>query len=320
METQEKDYYSVLGVAPDAPLADIKKAYRRLAKQYHPDVNASSDAAERFREITEAYDTLTDPVRRRSYDWLRGTSTRTRATGPGGTRTGAGSSGARNTRTGTGTGNGKGSAASGGQAASRILTVLEDTWMEIRRRHPEIPAVVIIIASGTDGKQARLGHHAPGRWTVAGEQRAEVMISGEGLRRSARDVLGTLLHEAAHALAAERGIHDTSRQGRYHNTRYAQLARDLGLDVTGDTKTGWSTTTVPDPVAAGYADQLRALQDAMIMWRQSETPATGTQRRNSNFIAAACSCDRTIRVAASTLAEAPITCEACNGSFEPKNS
>ena len=141
---------------------------------------------------------------------------------------------------------GNGSTGSSPQAGSQILKVLEDIWLEIRRRHPEIPAVVIIIASGTGGKHTRLGYHAPGRWNVAGEQRAEIMISGEGLRRSAREVLGTLLHEAAHALAAARGIQDTSRQGRYHNTRYAQLAQELGIEVGKNTSLGWSLTTVPD--------------------------------------------------------------------------
>ena len=56
------------------------------------------------------------------------------------------------------------------------------------------------------------------------------MISGEGLRRTAHDVLGTLLHEAAHALAHARGIKDTSRQGRYHNKHFKTLAEELGLD------------------------------------------------------------------------------------------
>ena len=214
-----------------------------------------------------------------------------------------------------------GSAGRSPQAGSRILKVLEDTWLEIRRRrHPEIPAVVIIIASGTGGKHTRLGYHAPGRWNVAGEQRAEIMISGEGLRRSAREVLGTLLHEAAHALAAERGIQDTSRQGRYHNTRFAQLAQELGFNVTKDPVIGWSITTVPDTTAHTYAAQIAALQEAMILWRQAETP-TGTTRRASNgFIAALCPCGRTIRAAASTLAAAPITCDACGGAFEPKAS
>ena len=133
------------------------------------------------------------------------------APAPAARPTGAGDSRARYTRSGNGTKTGTGSAGNHSQAASTILKVLEDTWMEIRRRHPEIPAVVIIIASGTGGKHTRLGHHAPGRWNVAGEQRAEIMISGEGLRRSAREVLGTLLHEAAHALAAARGIQDTGR-------------------------------------------------------------------------------------------------------------
>ena len=207
MKTQYKDYYALLGVPPGATTAQIKSAYRKLAKQYHPDVNSSSDAAERFREITEAYDTLTDPDRRRRYDRLHGTHTRTNTSD--GTWSGFTSSGNR-TRTQNGSANSNSS-----QAASRILKVLEDTWLEIRRWHPEIPPAVIIIASGTDGKHPRWGHHSPGRWNVNGQQYAEIMISGEGLRRSAPDVLGTLLHEAAHALAHARGIKDTSRQGRY---------------------------------------------------------------------------------------------------------
>ena len=208
MTTTTTDYYALLGVDPGATTAQIKSAYRKLAKQYHPDMNNSPDAAERFREITEAYDTLTDPDRRRRYDRLHGT----------GRTSGADDDWYRRTRPGPGTDAGNGSANGNrnvSQAASRILKVLEETWLEIRRWHPDIPPAVIIIASGTDGKNPRWGHHAPGRWNVAGQQYAEIMISGEGLRRSASDVLGTLLHEAAHALAHARGIKDTSRQGRY---------------------------------------------------------------------------------------------------------
>ena len=136
-----------------------------------------------------------------------------------------------------------------GPAISGIVRVLEDIWHSIRARHGELPAVVIIIASGTERKQAVFGHHAPGRWQAGNEQRAEIMISGEGLRRDPQDVLGTLLHEAAHALAAVRGIKDTSRQRRYHNTKYKMLAEELGITVTFDPTIGWSITTVPDPTA-----------------------------------------------------------------------
>jgi SprT-like family len=130
--------------------------------------------------------------------------------------------------------------------------VLEATWMEIRRRNPDIPAVVIIIASGTHRKHPRFGYHAPGRWNVAGEQRTEIMISGEGLRRSPADVLATLLHEAAHALAHARGIKDTSRQGRYHNKHFKTCAEELGLATDHDDRNGWAASTITPAAQAAY--------------------------------------------------------------------
>jgi curved DNA-binding protein len=65
-----KDYYQILGVARDAAQADIKKAYRRLARKYHPDVSKEADAEERFKEVSEAYETLHDPAKRAAYDEL----------------------------------------------------------------------------------------------------------------------------------------------------------------------------------------------------------------------------------------------------------
>jgi curved DNA-binding protein len=67
-----KDYYAALGVAPEADDQAIKQAYRKLARQYHPDVNpGDKQAEERFKEINEAYQALSDPERRRKYDELR---------------------------------------------------------------------------------------------------------------------------------------------------------------------------------------------------------------------------------------------------------
>jgi hypothetical protein len=95
-------------------------------------------------------------------------------------------------------------------------------------------------------------------------------------------VLGTLLHEATHGLAHARGIRDTSRQGRYHNKRYAQLATELGLQVAEVDPIGWSATSVPETTAA-----------------------------------CVCACGRRIRVTRSVLALAPIVCAACAGPFQP---
>jgi curved DNA-binding protein len=66
-----KDYYKILGVSRNADEKEIKKAYRRLARQYHPDVNPGDKQAEaRFKEINEAYEVLSDPEKRRKYDEL----------------------------------------------------------------------------------------------------------------------------------------------------------------------------------------------------------------------------------------------------------
>ncbi len=64
----KRDYYEVLGVSKDASMADIKSAFRRLAKQYHPDVNKEPDAEKKFKEIQEAYAVLSDENRRKQYD------------------------------------------------------------------------------------------------------------------------------------------------------------------------------------------------------------------------------------------------------------
>ena len=62
------DLYAILGVSPSASTADIKSAYRKLARQCHPDVSASPDANARFARINEAYHILIDPLRRAAYD------------------------------------------------------------------------------------------------------------------------------------------------------------------------------------------------------------------------------------------------------------
>jgi curved DNA-binding protein len=68
---QFKDYYDVLGVEPGAGEAEIKTAYRRLARKYHPDVSKEAGAEEKFKAINEAYEALRDPQKRKAYDQLR---------------------------------------------------------------------------------------------------------------------------------------------------------------------------------------------------------------------------------------------------------
>ncbi|KNB49230.1 molecular chaperone DnaJ [Streptomyces caatingaensis] len=105
----EKDYYKALGVPKDAGEAEIKKAYRKLAREFHPDANKGDAAAEeRFKEISEAYDVLADPKRRKEYDDARALF------GNGGFRPGPGGGGSFNFDLGDLFGGAQGGAGAGG--------------------------------------------------------------------------------------------------------------------------------------------------------------------------------------------------------------
>ena len=66
-----KDYYAVLGVSESASPEDIKKAYRKLARKYHPDVSKEENASGKFKDVSEAYEVLKDPEKRAEYDELK---------------------------------------------------------------------------------------------------------------------------------------------------------------------------------------------------------------------------------------------------------
>ena len=70
-EWLSKDFYKVLGVSKDATDAEITKAYRKLARKYHPDLNKTKEAEEKFKDISEAYDVLSNKENRQKYDAIR---------------------------------------------------------------------------------------------------------------------------------------------------------------------------------------------------------------------------------------------------------
>ena len=72
MAVDYKDYYKILGVSKDANEKEIRQAYRKLARKYHPDVNPDNkEAEEKFKEINEANEVLSDPEKRKKYDEMR---------------------------------------------------------------------------------------------------------------------------------------------------------------------------------------------------------------------------------------------------------
>jgi hypothetical protein len=208
-----------------------------------------------------------------------------------------------------------------GHITTPVVAALEAAWADIRAHHPDLPPAVIILGAGSVGVpagQLKLGHFAAMRWHNErdGLQLAEVFIGGEGLARGATGVLGTLLHEAAHALAHVRGIQDTSRQGRWHNARFKQLAEEVGITVTKDPRIGWSPTTIQPATPKRYTRAVRTLTSALRLYRSAEI-SIGTIRKPSTP-PAVCACDRKIRIPAATLAAGPVLCGLCGSEFAPQ--
>jgi hypothetical protein len=206
-----------------------------------------------------------------------------------------------------------------GFTIASVIQALEDAWTDIRSRHTDVPHAVLVVASGSTARnQLVLGHFAGGRWQHGDDRLPEVLVSGEGLRRPVPEVLTTLLHEAAHGLAALRGIKDTSRQGRWHNRRFAVLADELGLDTTAHPALGWSPSTLRPATAAHYAPTLDRLTTALSVYRHPEPAGAGTGRTsNNNPVACACGCGRKIRAARTVLEQGPIRCALCGDDFRP---
>jgi hypothetical protein len=203
-----------------------------------------------------------------------------------------------------------------------MVAALERAWAGIARRHPEVPArVAFAIGSGTAGRAGGWvkGHYAAGRWHDRGDASVahEVFVSGELLGQDAQDVLATLPHEAAHALAHERKLQDTSRGGRYHNARYRALASELGLDVARDESIGWSLTTIPPETAGRYRRELAALTAALIAARRPEPAGRGGRTNNNNGLALVCGCGRRVRASVTVAEQGPIVCGLCHTPFTP---
>lgn len=152
-------------------------------------------------------------------------------------------------------------------------------------------------------------------WCPGGGAVAGGVVGGEGLARGPAEVLATLLHEAAHALAHVRGIKDTSRQGRWHNARFKALAEELGIAVAKDPRIGWSPTSIPAGTREVYAEAVEQLGRALRLHRTAEI--AGAKPKKPTPPPCVCGCGRRIRVSPTVLAAGPITCGVCGSDFQP---
>lgn len=208
-----------------------------------------------------------------------------------------------------------------------LVSTLTHVWSAIRGRHPEVPGVMLLAAPASRGNV--LGHFAALRWRGRKEDARpvhEVVVVAEHLDRPVEEVLGTLLHEAAHALSFERGVKDCSRN-QYHNQNFKKAAESLGLHVEQMPHYGWARTRLTDETKTRYAQELALLAQVLVHRAPEAAPGrTGTKtpsddaeegddKPRSRNRKATCACPYIIRVSKKTLDETAIRCETCGERF-----
>ncbi|PXY16540.1 hypothetical protein [Prauserella muralis] len=189
---------------------------------------------------------------------------------------------------------------------TELADALSQLWKAITRRHRDVSPAPPWPARRRD---------TPGGWLRGGltaryPRRTEL---ADGAHAS----LAALLHEATHRIAEARGIAVTSSRGVYHNTRFRDLAREVGLEAHQDDPAkpgggprGWARDTLPPATVQRYREHLTRLDAAL---RRYPAPPPTAER---NYVAARCQC-RSLRMAPTELARGPVLCGLCHSPFLP---
>jgi len=207
---------------------------------------------------------------------------------------------------------------------SDITRALEKAWEVIQRAHDDTRDAVMVVYRHPKGD--RRGHFAQDSWTIAGdspddnpEQDAldEIHISSHILSQGGRSVFETCLHEAVHSIATTRQVKDTSRQGRWHNKKFAALADELGLVVERDEKIGHITPDITSETAERFASTIKMLDEALGDLYQTIPVKGAGPTRKANTVKLVCpTCGRYFRIGTKQFDLGGIVCEPCGEVFE----
>lgn len=228
---------------------------------------------------------------------------------------------------------------------SAVVKLLERVHERIRQNHPEVPEVVIVTGAGIGFGAGKWGHFRPQGWTTGEASIHEMFMAGETLAKGSRQVLQTMLHESAHALAEHRGEKDTSRQGRWHNQVFLKTAKELGLEykangLKADKTIGFSQVTLTAETVAEYKDLLDELDaEIHLMVRlpgwlggssdgdedeggenMGKAPKTGPAS-TSNNVKLTCGCEEPniVRASKKVAAKFVVRCDDCEELFTEKD-
>lgn len=197
-----------------------------------------------------------------------------------------------------------------------IIQALDAAYVAVRQANPDCPSAVAITLSTGRGKFH--GQFTKSAWQDNGQgHRHEIIVASESLRLGSERVLTTLIHESAHALAAHTDQKDTSRQGRYHNTTFRDIALKMGVVVETDEKIGHHTPGLQEWAKVAYADILTNLDVALSTHR---VPAEEKEKAPKTTVRIACECNVPVTVPikwAEEFAYEVLSCTICEGGFAP---
>lgn len=205
---------------------------------------------------------------------------------------------------------------------SRAVEALEAAWRAVRRIRHDIPEAVLVVLGA--GRRAHLGHFANSRWRVIRGTRTshEVAVSSV-LFRDAAAVLGTLLHEAAHAALWETGRGGVSPDGYYHRKEFRDKCRAYGLECTfWNTRYGWSVTRWPEGGPSNeYTEAMEVLKKGLrhAAGEFNQGPRTPPRKLPPpGLVRLVCGCTPPRSIyAGSTLARSvDVRCERCEHQFK----
>ena len=217
-------------------------------------------------------------------------------------------------------------------SSTPIIIALNKAWEAIRRNNPDLGTVMIVTGRRRHKSESTIrGQHCADTWHVheQEERAAEILVMGERLAEGGREVMQTLLHEAAHELAGIRNLKDTSNKNRYHNKIFVRLATELGLEApasSGGPAHGYSNCTIPDDTADLYSKEIADLSEAC---KNFVAPALVVEEAKVSkpSVKAYCECEddnyvtwsKKLQKRADEIGLPPLLCGICRQAFTPED-
>lgn len=204
-------------------------------------------------------------------------------------------------------------------AGSRIVAALEIAFASVQEKFPELENVIIVSYQPPGGTTA-LGHFWRDAWKYGTDEGVEtmdeIMISPASMADGATEVMRVILHEAAHQLAKIRGIQDTSRQGRYHNKKFAILAEEVGLEVAKDPSIGTTTPNITVEALEMYAEVIAQLDRDILAFQDFRSTRVNRKPKRKTRMMLICGCGTKISIKISDYAPDRFYCDRCQEYFD----